>query len=84
MASQNIAICRAGVEELVRQFQRKGMKRTVGAIDGFHVGIQAPSFEEFAYVNKSDIHSINNQVALVEKHIMLLREMAPYYRLHIH
>ncbi|EYB87285.1 hypothetical protein Y032_0265g636 [Ancylostoma ceylanicum] len=42
-----------------RVFQKFGLPAVVGAIDGTHVKILAPSEREWQYVNRKDYHSIN-------------------------
>ncbi|KAL0153832.1 hypothetical protein M9458_050862, partial [Cirrhinus mrigala] len=39
-----------------------GLPGVVGAIDGTHVQIIAPSEDEHAFVNRKKIHTINMQV----------------------
>lgn len=42
--------------------QLAGFPGVVGAVDGTHVRIQAPSVHEAAYINRKNYHSINVQV----------------------
>lgn len=43
-------------------FQLDGFPGVVGAVDGTHVRIQAPSAHEAAYINRKNYHSINVQI----------------------
>ena len=43
------------------------MPNVIGAVDGTHVRIQAPSEEEWAYVNRKGEHSINVQVKIIKE-----------------
>ena len=43
-----------------------GMPRVVGAIDGTHIKIIAPSKDEEVFVNRKKVHSINTQVVFDE------------------
>ena len=43
--------------------QVSGIPGIVGCIDGTHVQIQAPSENEYLFVNRKDYHSINVQIA---------------------
>lgn len=38
------------------------MPGVIGCIDGTHIKITAPSNQEWAYVNRKGVHSINVQV----------------------
>ena len=40
-----------------------GMPGVVGAIDGTHIQIIAPSIDEDVFVNRKKVHSINTQIA---------------------
>ena len=42
----------------------------VGLIDGTHVRVQAPSLNEYAYVNRKNYHSINVQVITDCNHVI--------------
>lgn len=44
-------------------YEEAGMPCTIGAIDGTHICIKAPSTEEWNYVNRKGQHSINVQVS---------------------
>ena len=52
-------------EEILREFedfeQVSYLPRVIGAIDGSHICIVAPSEDECAYVNRKRYHSINIQ-----------------------
>ena len=39
-----------------------GMPGVVGAIDGTHIQIIAPSIDEDVFVNRKKVHSINTQI----------------------
>ncbi|CAJ1057880.1 putative nuclease HARBI1 [Xyrichtys novacula] len=39
-----------------------GFPNVIGAIDCTHVAIKAPSLDEYAYVNRKGVHSINVQI----------------------
>ena len=43
-----------------------GMPGVVGAIDGTHIKIIAPSKDEDVFVNRKKVHSINTQVVLMQ------------------
>ena len=38
-----------------------GMPKVVGAVDGSHISMIAPAYDEYAYVNRKQFHSINMQ-----------------------
>lgn len=49
--------------EIKTQFAAmSGFPNVIGAIDCTHVAIRAPSENEFAYVNRKHVHSINVQI----------------------
>ena len=41
--------------------QIAGMPKVVGAVDGSHIPMIAPAYDEYAYVNRKQFHSINMQ-----------------------
>ena len=41
--------------------QIAGMSKVVGAVDGSHIPMIAPAYDEYAYVNRKQFHSINTQ-----------------------
>ena len=43
-------------------FQKHSIPGVIGLIDGTHIRIQAPSENEYAYVNRKNFHSINVQM----------------------
>ncbi|KAK0139168.1 putative nuclease HARBI1 [Merluccius polli] len=44
-------------------FMAAGMAGVVGAVDGTHIQISAPSKDEDVFVNRKKVHSINTQIA---------------------
>ena len=49
-----------------------GMPGVVGAIDGTHIKIIAPSKDEDVFVNRKKVHSINTQIFLVQLFTFLM------------
>ena len=50
--------------EIIRDFHEvAGMPCVIGAVDGSHINVKAPSEEEWAYVNRKGNHSVNIQVS---------------------
>ena len=39
-----------------------GLPNVIGAIDCTHILIRAPSVDEYVYVNRKNVHSINTQI----------------------
>ena len=54
-------------------YQIAGIPGVVGAVDGTHVAIQAPTTAEWHYVNRKGYYSINVQV--VADHNMIIRHL---------
>ncbi|XP_062588934.1 putative nuclease HARBI1 [Saccostrea cucullata] len=53
-------ICQMIQNDITRPTRRIcGFPNVIGAIDGTHVGIKSPSFEEHVFVNRKNYHSIN-------------------------
>ena len=42
-------------------YQRGGFPSVIGCVDGTHIRIQAPHYDENGYVNRKGFHSINIQ-----------------------
>ena len=55
--------CRQEIVECQQKFYAQvGFPGVIGAIDGSHLRLLAPNFEEWAYVNRKGEHTINMQV----------------------
>ncbi|XP_033096701.1 putative nuclease HARBI1 [Anneissia japonica] len=61
-------------QQFFRKFQ---FPRIIGAIDGTHVAIKAPSVDEHVYVNRKSYHSINVQ-AICDSNLKFLDVVAKY------
>lgn len=60
------------VNQTIQDFARiSGFPRVIGAIDGTHIPIKAPSAEEPIYVNRKNFHSLNVQVVCNASHLVL-------------
>ncbi|XP_046611834.1 protein ANTAGONIST OF LIKE HETEROCHROMATIN PROTEIN 1-like isoform X4 [Neodiprion virginianus] len=59
-----------GAIEVMRGFERaSGFPKTIGAIDGTHIRINAPKQNPVDYINRKGFHSVQLQVILLMKYI---------------
>ncbi|XP_062620963.1 putative nuclease HARBI1 [Saccostrea cucullata] len=54
-----------------------GFPNVIGAIDGTHIGIKSPSFEENVFVNRKNYHSINT-MAVCDANLKFLNVVAKW------